>query len=99
MPIEPDGMMGWWSPDPRGVLRPGDLVVHRSLQRSRRRYEIRVDTNFEGVVAGCSDPDRPSGWIDGRIVAAYIELTDWVGHIRLRHGTRRAWPAASMGWR
>ena len=74
MPIEPDGMMAWWSPDPRGVLRPRDLGVRRSLQRSRRRYEIRVDTDFEGVVTGCSDPDRPSGWIDGRIVAAYIEL-------------------------
>ena len=74
MPIEPDGIMGWWSPDPRGVLRPGDLVIRRSLQRSRRRYEIRVDTDFEGVVAGCSDPDRPRGWIDDQIVAAYIEL-------------------------
>ena len=74
MPIEPGGMMGWWSPNPRGVLRPCDLIVHRSLRRSRRRYEIRFDTDFEGVVAGCSDPGRPRGWIDRRIVAAYTEL-------------------------
>ena len=74
MPIEQGGMMGWWSPNPRGVLRPADLVVSRSLQRSLRRYEIRIDTDFEGVVARCSDPDRPRGWIDGQIMAAYAEL-------------------------
>ena len=36
--------IGWWSPDPRGVLFPADLAVSRSLRRSVRRFEITVDT-------------------------------------------------------
>lgn len=74
MPIEPGGLIGWWSPDPRGVLVPNNLMVSRSLERSRRRYEIRIDSNFDGVMAGCADPKRPRGWIDDRVVAAYTEL-------------------------
>lgn len=74
MPIEPSGLIGWWSPDPRGVLAPNNLVVSRSLERSRRRYEIRIDSNFDGVMDGCADPERPRGWIDDRVIAAYNEL-------------------------
>ena len=31
--------IGWWSPVARGVLRPADLRVSRSLRRSVRRYQ------------------------------------------------------------
>jgi leucyl/phenylalanyl-tRNA--protein transferase len=66
--------MGWWSPDPRGVLLPGDLHVSRSLRRTRQRFEIRVDTAFERVVAGCADPGREGRWITPAIAAAYTRL-------------------------
>ena len=41
--------MGWWSPDPRGVLPIDGLVVSRSLRRSMRRFEIRVDRLLRGA--------------------------------------------------
>lgn len=68
------GPLGWWSPDPRGVLPLDGLVVSRSLRQARRRYEIRVDTAFDAVVAGCADPSRPGAWITPGIRAAYGEL-------------------------
>ena len=34
MPIEPDGVLGWWSPDPRGVLELDGVHISRSLRRS-----------------------------------------------------------------
>lgn len=74
MPLESGGPMAWWSPDPRGVLLPADLVVSRSLRSSCRRYEIRVDTAFAEVVEGCADPSRDRGWIDNRIIEAYQQL-------------------------
>ena len=74
MPLEPGGPMAWWSPDPRGVLHPGDLSVSRSLRSSCRGYEIRVDTAFEDVLVGCADPSRGQGWIDERIIDAYQQL-------------------------
>ncbi|MEP9384313.1 leucyl/phenylalanyl-tRNA--protein transferase [Nocardioides sp. KR10-350] len=64
----------WFSPVERGVLPLHGLKVSRSLRRSTRDFEIRIDTAFEGVVDGCADPRRPQGWIDDRIRAAYVEL-------------------------
>ncbi len=74
MPIETGGPFGWWSPDPRGVLEPRAMRVSRSLRRSMRRFEIRVDTAFDDVIDGCADPARPYGWIDDRIRVAYRRL-------------------------
>lgn len=66
--------IGWWSPARRGVLPLDRLRVSRSLRRSCREFEIRVDTAFDAVVEGCADPARPHGWIDERIRAAYAQL-------------------------
>lgn len=68
----------WWSPDPRAVLWPSALKISRSLRRSlaKRAFEFRVDTEFEGVVAGCAEPRRYGGgtWITGEMAAAYRRL-------------------------
>jgi leucyl/phenylalanyl-tRNA---protein transferase len=66
--------MAWWSPVSRGVLRLDRLVVSRSLRRSTRRFEIRIDTRFAEVIEACADPRRPGAWIDARIKAAYLRL-------------------------
>jgi len=73
MPVE-DGMLAWWSPEPRGVLALDGLRVSRSLRRSCARYEVRVDTAFAAVVAACADPDRAGHWITDEIAAAYQRL-------------------------
>ncbi|MGZ4688596.1 MAG: leucyl/phenylalanyl-tRNA--protein transferase, partial [Acidimicrobiia bacterium] len=69
-----DGPVAWWSPDPRGVIPLDGLHVSRSLRRSQRRFELRVNTSFEAVMRACADPDRPHGWIDESFVAAYGAL-------------------------
>ena len=66
--------LGWWSPDPRGVLLPGGVHASRSLRRSLRQFEMRVDTAFDEVVAACADPSRDGRWITPEIAAAYTEL-------------------------
>jgi leucyl/phenylalanyl-tRNA--protein transferase len=74
----PSGRRGdpmlWFSPVRRGVLPLDGLRVSRSLRRSVRRYEIRVDTAVPEVIDACADPRRPAGWIDPAIRAAYLEL-------------------------
>lgn len=71
----PEGRsVGWWCPARRGVLPLDGLRVSRSLRRSARDFEIRVDTAFADVVAACADPRRPHGWITARIARAYTEL-------------------------
>jgi len=72
MPVS--ARLAWWSPDPRGVLPLAGFVESRSLRRSRRRYEVRVDTAFDAVIDGCRTVRRPGGWISQKIVTAYRRL-------------------------
>jgi leucyl/phenylalanyl-tRNA--protein transferase len=66
--------LGWWSPDPRGILRPGELKVSRSLRKALPRFELRVDTAFEEVVRACADPGRDGRWITEEMIAAYVRM-------------------------
>lgn len=64
----------WWCPVRRGVLPLDGVRVSRSLRRSARTMEVRVDTAFVEVVEGCADPSRDGGWIDDGIASAYLRL-------------------------
>lgn len=71
----PDGgELGWWSPDPRGVLLPGRVHAARSLRRALARFEVSLDESFAEVVAACADPRRPHGWINPDYLASYQAL-------------------------
>lgn len=74
MPLHERGQIAWWSPDPRGVVPLGALAVSRSLRRSGHRYEVRVDSAFDDVIAQCADSRRPGGWIRADIREAYRTL-------------------------
>jgi leucyl/phenylalanyl-tRNA--protein transferase len=68
------GVLGWWSPDPRGIIPLDGLRVTKSLKQSVRKFNVRVDTCFEQVVRGCGDPQRADGWITSDFVHAYVRL-------------------------
>ncbi|MEX2253004.1 MAG: leucyl/phenylalanyl-tRNA--protein transferase [Thermoleophilaceae bacterium] len=74
MHVDRGRTLAWWSPDPRGVLPLDGLRMTRSLRRSCRRFELRVDTAFDDVVASCAEPKRPHGWINRDIRKAYGRL-------------------------
>jgi leucyl/phenylalanyl-tRNA--protein transferase len=77
--------IGWFSPDPRGILRLDQLRVTRSLRQSMKRYRVTVDQAFDDVITGCADPSRPMGWIDRRIIGAYRRLhhMGWVHSVEV----------------
>ena len=69
----------WWSPPERALLLPGDERLSRSTRRAlaRRPFEIRRDTCFAAVVAGCARVPRPGQegtWITRDIQEAYLAL-------------------------
>jgi leucyl/phenylalanyl-tRNA--protein transferase len=66
--------MHWFSPARRGVVPLDGLQVSRSLRRSAREFELRVDTAFDEVMTRCADPSRDAGWITPDVAAAYGEL-------------------------
>jgi leucyl/phenylalanyl-tRNA---protein transferase len=92
MPVSRRGPIGWWSPDPRGVLPIEGLRMSRSLRASCRRYEIRVDTAYDEVIRACADVRRPGGWIRRDIRAAYTALHElgWAHSVEAWAGDRLA---------
>lgn len=80
----------WWSPVQRGILPLDGLRVSRSLRTSVRRYELRVDSAFDDVVAACADPNRDSRWINDAVVRGYGRLHDlgWAHSVETWHEGR-----------
>lgn len=68
--------VGWWSPNPRGILPSQSLRISRSLRRSSGGFRYTVDEAFEDVVIGCADPCRPHGWIDDAMLDLYLRLNE-----------------------
>jgi leucyl/phenylalanyl-tRNA--protein transferase len=66
--------LGWWSPDPRGILPLEGLRVTRSMRQSAKRFEIRVDTCFTRVIRACADPSRGPTWITEEFIEGYTRL-------------------------
>jgi len=70
-----DGTIAWFSPDPRCIFPLDAFHVPRSVRQTirRGRFEIRINTAFDAVVAGCAD--RPEGtWISPEIARVYGAL-------------------------
>ncbi len=67
----------WWSPDPRLVLYPKDIKISKSLKRSMKKFEVRIDTNFEAVMQKCRQVrlDNEEGtWILEDVIEAYVQI-------------------------
>jgi leucyl/phenylalanyl-tRNA---protein transferase len=69
----------WFSPDPRGVLTPKTLVVHRKLARRVRSggFDVTLDRAFGRVIRGCAEVPREGQkgtWITDDMIAAYEQL-------------------------
>lgn len=68
----------WWSPNPRTVLFPNDLIISRSLRKTLRKNSFRfsIDQAFGQVISACAKPrpDAAGTWISPEIKAAYLGL-------------------------
>ncbi len=72
---DPDGEIGWYSPNPRAIIPLDRFHVPRTVRQLIRRggFEVRVNTAFGEVIAACAD--RPEGtWISDEIIAVYRML-------------------------
>ncbi|KAA0991134.1 leucyl/phenylalanyl-tRNA--protein transferase [Dyadobacter aurulentus] len=75
---ESDGTIYWYSPNPRAIIPIDTYKPSKSLRPvlNRNHFEIRVDTDFEGVMRGCSGPrsKENSTWISDDIISSYTAL-------------------------
>jgi len=79
-----DPSLFWVEPELRGVIPLDGFHLAARLARTVRsdRFEIRIDSAFEAVIAACAEakPDRPETWINGRIREIFGELFR-LGHV------------------
>jgi leucyl/phenylalanyl-tRNA--protein transferase len=71
-----DGEIGWFSPDPRGIIPLDTFHVPRRLERVVRSDEwtVRVDTRFEEVMRACAERPGEGTWISDEIFESYVAL-------------------------
>lgn len=64
----------WVDPRRRGIFPLDRFHISRSLARRMRRggYDIRINSDFAGVVHGCAD--REETWINPEIFRLYMQL-------------------------
>ncbi len=65
------GRIGWYRPDPRAILPLDAFHASRSLKRTLKsgRFEVTYDTDFLGVMRGCSQ--RDDTWITDEFFTSY----------------------------
>ncbi len=74
-----DGIIRWYTADPRGVI-PLDAGFHvsatlRALVR-QRKFDVRINHDFERTMGRCAAA-RPDGtWIGKQLIRAYCRLHD-----------------------
>jgi leucyl/phenylalanyl-tRNA--protein transferase len=68
------GRIQFYTSDPRSILEFDSLHVSKSLARVIRKgvYEVRVDSDFEGVIRACSR--RRETWINEEIIRGFVML-------------------------
>lgn len=69
----------WYSPDPRFVLFPGELVISKSMKQVLRSSKFSFTSNraFRDVITHCSLAKRdgqPGTWINPDMIKAYNRL-------------------------
>ncbi len=71
------GEIGWFSPDPRGVIPLDSFHIPTRLARAVRsgRFDIHVDRAFEDVMRACAEREDDDGtWISESIIECYVTL-------------------------
>ena len=71
-----DNEIGWFSPDPRGVLPLERVHTPARLARVIRsgRFEVAIDRDFEGVMRACAADREDGTWISEEIIESYVAL-------------------------
>jgi leucyl/phenylalanyl-tRNA---protein transferase len=68
----------WWCPDPRFVLRPGEVKVSKTMRQvlNRNIFSVTFDRAFREVITACRMPRKTQAgtWITDEMLEAYCAL-------------------------
>jgi len=75
-----EGLIYWFSPNPRMILAPGSLRISKSLARTikKKRFDVTFDNDFEGVIKKCANVKRrgsqDGSWISEEFIEGFTTL-------------------------
>ena len=71
-----DGLIRWYTADPRGIFPLEQFHVPRTLLQVVRqgRFDVRVNSDFEATMRGCMERREDGTWISEELIAAYVRL-------------------------
>ena len=74
-----EGLIFWYSPDPRAVLYPNEFKGSKSLFKSVKNsdFEFKINGNFDEVIDSCRMVARKGeygSWIDDDFIEGYTRL-------------------------
>lgn len=80
MTDDKSGAVNWYMPETRTIIPLDNYNIPRSARKAieKKKFEIRKDTYFTGIVNGCSD--RKKTWISKELINAYMQLKNR-GHV------------------
>lgn len=69
----------WFSPNPRCVLIPDEIIVSKSMKQliKKNTFQVKVNHDFEAVIKNCATIKRKGDndtWINKQFQKAYIQL-------------------------
>jgi leucyl/phenylalanyl-tRNA---protein transferase len=69
----------WWCPDPRFVLFPDELKIHKSIKPllNRNEFDFTINKAFPEVIRQCKKilrPGQDGTWITNEVERAYIKM-------------------------
>ena len=71
-----DGVIRWFTADPRGIIPLESFHVPRTLRQlvKQNAFEIRINHDFPRVMRGCMNARRGETWINELLIEAYVRL-------------------------
>jgi leucyl/phenylalanyl-tRNA--protein transferase len=73
-----DGVVRWYTADPRGVLPLDAFHVPQTLAQTvrQKKFDVRVNRDFESTIRGCMAGRRDGSWISEELIRAYCRLNE-----------------------
>ena len=71
-----DGVIRWYTADPRGVFPLDKFHVPKTLAQVVRlgKFEVRINHDFEATMRACMESRDDGTWISDELIAAYARL-------------------------
>ena len=78
-PLTPSGLLAWFAPPERAILRLEKFHIPRSLKKKSRNnlFRFAIDTAFDEVIAGCAEGrerKKKGTWMTADIIRGYSGL-------------------------